>query len=263
MKLQEYQSKALFAEHGIRIPRGQVATTPEGVRRFAQDLGRAVAVKAQVLIGGRGKAGGVRLAATPSAAGDAAAAVLGMEIRGLPVRELLVEESVGIEQEIYLGIVLDRTSRQPLMMASGEGGVDIEQVSRDRPEAISKVAIDPLEGLRHGETLTLAKRIGLRAELRHAFRDMAHALYEVFRAYDGLLVEINPLVVTDEGELLALDAKIVIDDNALFRQPEILRMRTDAESDGGDETPVEHEAQAGLVARFRQDGYHGPSTRPR
>jgi succinyl-CoA synthetase beta subunit len=245
MRLHEYQSKSLFAKHGIPIPKGSVIATPEEARRLVEDLGCAVAVKAQVLVGGRGKAGGVRLARTPAAAEDAAAAILQMEVRGLPVHELLVEEAVDILQEIYLGIVIDRSIRQVVMMASAEGGVEIERVARDNPEAIVKIVIDPFLGLGGAQTLALAKGIGFgqRSDERyHAFDRVARKLYEVFLTHDALLAEINPLVIAGDGELLALDGKVVIDDNALFRHPDLSQM-WDARS----ETPVEREArEAGL-----------------
>ena len=247
VRLQEYQSKSLFAEHHIPIPRGHVAATPEEVGRFARDLGGAVAIKAQVPVGGRGKAGGVRLANTPAAAEEAAAAILNMEVRGLPVRSVLVEEAVEVGQEIYLGIVVDRSSRQAVMMASAEGGVEVEQVAHDHPEAILRVRIDPFLGLSSAQTLALADDIELPDSLHPALDSVARGLYEVFTAYDALLVEINPLVITGEGELLALDGKVVIDDNALFRHPELVQMRTEAAPDAGEETPAEREArEAGL-----------------
>jgi succinyl-CoA synthetase beta subunit len=247
VRLQEYQSKSLFAGHRIPIPRGHVAATPEEAGRFARDLGGAVAVKAQVMVGGRGKAGGIRLASTPAQAEETAAAILKMEVRGLPVRKLLVEEAVEVVQEIYLGIVVDRGSRQAVMMASAEGGVEIERVARDHPEAILKVAIDPFLGLGRAQTLALADGIGLSDSLHHAFDAVARGLCEVFTAYDALLVEINPLVVTGEGKLLSLDGKVVIDDNALFRHPDLDQMRAEAAPDTGEETAAEREArEAGL-----------------
>lgn len=239
MRLQEYQSKSLFAKHGIPIPQGGVAATPKEARRIAQDRGGAVAVKAQVLVGGRGKAGGVRLADTPAEAEEAAAAILGMQVRELPVRQVLVEEAMNIRQEIYLGTAVDRSIGQAVMMASAEGGVDIERVARDNPKAIKRVVIDPFLGLSNSQALALAKVIGLPDEYHHAFDSVARGLYEVFLAYDALLAEINPLVITGEGELMALDGKVVIDDNALFRHPELAQMR-----DTSEETPAEREARA-------------------
>jgi len=247
MRLHEYQSKSLFAKHDIPIPQGCVATTPAEARRCAKELGGAVAVKAQVLIGGRGKAGGIRLADTPAAAEETAAAILGMEVRGLAVRELLIEESVHIAQEIYLGIVVDRSQRRAVMMASAEGGVEIEQVAHDRPEAIVKVTIDPLSGLSDVQTGALARDIGLEVQLHDAFGRIARGLYEAFAAHDATLAEINPLVVTGQGKLLALDGKMVIDDNALSRHPDLSQMRAQSAQDTGQETPVERKArEAGL-----------------
>jgi succinyl-CoA synthetase beta subunit len=251
MRLQEYQAKSLFAGHGLPIPRGSVTATPEEARRLAQDLGGAVAVKAQVRVGGRGKAGGIRLADTPEAAEETAAAILQLQIGGLPVRTLLVEEAVDICQEIYLGLVVDRSLAQAVMMASAEGGIEIEQVARDRPAAIVRAAIDPLQGLDDAQTGTLAEGIGLPAELHDAFDEVARGLYAAFVAHDALLAEINPLAVVGEGRLLALDAKMVIDDNALYRHPDLIRMQADAVSVGksgaasaGEESPIEQKARA-------------------
>jgi succinyl-CoA synthetase beta subunit len=242
VRLHEFQSKSLFTEHGIPIPRGRVATTPEEADRIATDLGGAVAVKAQVLIGGRGKAGGVRLAPTPQAAAEAAAAILRIQVQGINVHQVLVEEAVDIQQEMYLGIAIDRRIRRAVLMASAEGGVEVEQVARDDPEAIRRVAIDPFLGLDDSQTLPLARHIGLADGLHREFSLVAHSLYEVLVTYDALLAEINPLVITGGGSLLALDGKVVIDDNALFRHPDLEQMR-----DASEETGAEGEArEAGL-----------------
>jgi succinyl-CoA synthetase beta subunit len=245
MRLQEHQTKSLFARHAIPIPRGRVATTPEEARRGAQELGGAVAVKAQVLVGGRGKAGGIRLAESAEQAATVAADLLGMQIKGLPVRELLIEAAVDIRQEFYLGIAVDRHLRRAVIMASAEGGIEIEQVARAHPEAIITIEIDPTQGLTGAQCRMLAQRIGLPDPLRPGFEQVAGRLYQVFTAYDALLVEINPLVVTAAGEWLALDGKAVIDDNALYRHPDLAAMRADVPSD--EESPAEREArEAGL-----------------
>jgi succinyl-CoA synthetase beta subunit len=255
MRLQEYQSKLLFAQAGIPIPRGGVVATPQEAYHLAAGLGQSVAVKAQVLIGGRGKAGGIRLASTPQEAEEAAAAILGMEVRGLPVRKLLVEEAVTVRQEIYLGLVIDRAIRRVVMMASGEGGVEIEQVARDHPDAIQTVVVDPLQGLSSAQALLLAQGVGVTEELYPAFDQLACKLYEVLTSHDAMLAEINPLVATAGGHLLALDAKMVVDDNALFRHPELVQLQADemsgdgvgAEGSPGAETLAEREArEAGL-----------------
>jgi len=171
-----------------------------------------------------------------------------LEIGGLSVLELLVEEAVDIRQEIYLSVAVDRGVRRAVMMASAEGGVDIEQMARDHPDAIVKAVIDPFVGLGNTQSESLARDIGLAEELRPAFGELAHRLYEVFAAYDALLAEINPLVVTTQGALLALDGKVVLDDNALFRHPELGRLRVDALPATGPETAAEREARrAGLA----------------
>jgi len=257
MRLQEYQSKSLFAKHGIPIPQGYVVDTPKEARRFAQNLAGTVAVKAQVLVGGRGKAGGIRLANTPAAAEQVATAILEMEIGGLCVHKLLIEEAVEIRQEIYLAITVDRDLRRAVMMASAEGGVEIEQLAHDHPEAIVKVPIDPTQGLNDTQTLDLASSIGLEDGLHAAFGNLAQGLYEVFTAHDALLAEINPLAVTADGALLALDGKVVLDDNALFRHPELARMQDDVAPATETETDAEREAREAGVAYVYMGGEIG------
>ncbi|MDY7076037.1 MAG: ADP-forming succinate--CoA ligase subunit beta [Chloroflexota bacterium] len=252
MKLHEYQSKRLFAAHGVPIPSGDVATTSQEARRIAEELGGPVVVKSQVLVGGRGKAGGIRLAQTPDEAERVAGEILALEIKGLPVCKVLLDEAADIQQEIYLGIVVDRTNRRAVMMASSEGGVEIEEVARTNPEAISKVVIDPFLGLRGYQTLALAKSIGLANELFRAFERIARGLYEAFLACDASLAEINPLVVTGDGELLAVDGKMVIDDNGLFRRPDLASMR-----DVDEETPTEREAREASLSYVQLDGEIG------
>ena len=216
MKLHEYQSKQLFAKYGIPIPKGEIATTPEDARRIARDLGRRVVIKSQVLVGGRGKAGGVKLANTPDEAEIVAGQILGMNIKGLTVRKVLVDEAADIAQEIYLGIVLDRLQRRAVMMASAAGGMDIEEVARETPEKIIRVAIDPFLGLREYQTRQIAYGIGLKREMIKDFNTIAQGLYRCFVDLDASLAEINPLVITGAGVLQALDGKILVDDNALL-----------------------------------------------
>lgn len=225
MKLHEYQSKQLFSRYGVPIPRGRIASIASEARHFAEELGGQVVIKAQVLVGGRGKAGGIRLAKTPKEAEELATMILGMEIKGLPVRKVLVDEAVSITKEIYLGITNDRTARRPVMMASAAGGVDIEEVARVSPEKIIKVRIDPLLGLRDYQARDLAVSIDLPRALWRPFMEIASGLWAAYQANDATLAEINPLVVTSEQRLLALDGKMVVDDNALFRHPELDEMR--------------------------------------
>jgi succinyl-CoA synthetase beta subunit len=221
MKLHEYQSKLIFAEYGVPIPKGRVAATAIEAKQIAQELGGRVVVKSQVLVGGRGKAGGIRLAKNPAEAEELATQILGMEIKGLPVRKVLIDEAANIEKEIYLGITNDRAARKPVMMASAEGGVDIEEVARVTPEKIVKAHIDPLLGLQGYQARDIAAGIDLPREHWKAFGKIAIGLWDAYQKSDANLAEINPLVITAEGQLQAVDGKMVLDDNALFRHPDL------------------------------------------
>jgi succinyl-CoA synthetase beta subunit len=252
LKLHEYQSKRLFAKHGVPIPAGDVAKTPEEVRRITEKLGGPVVVKSQVLVGGRGKAGGIKLAQDPDEAQTHAKHILALKIKGLPVRIVLVDQAADIAQEIYLGIVVDRSARRATLMASSEGGVEIEEVARVKPDAIKKVTIDPFLGLRGYQTLSLAKGIGLPTSQYRSFGRIAQGLYTAFTAYDASLAEINPLVVTAGEELLAVDGKMVVDDNALFRHPDLAEMR-----DSDAETLAERVARQTGLSYVKLDGTIG------
>ena len=232
MKLHEYQSKLIFAEYGVPIPKGRVAATAFEAKQIAQELGGRVVVKSQVLVGGRGKAGGIRLAKNPAEAEEIATQILGMEIKGLPVRKVLIDEAANIESEIYLGITNDRAARRPVMMASSEGGVDIEEVARLTPEKIIKVHIDPLLGLQGYQARDLAAGIDLPRQHWKAFGQIAIGLWKAYQKSDANLAEINPLVITADGQLQAVDGKMVLDDNALFRHPDLADKRDlDVEAD--------------------------------
>jgi succinyl-CoA synthetase beta subunit len=252
VKLHEYQSKRIFTKFGIPIPPGEIAREPAEAARVAADLGGRVVVKSQVLVGGRGKAGGIKLADSPDEAEKVAAQILGMEIKGLVVSTVLVDDAVDIETEIYLGIVIDRVSRRPVLMASAEGGVDIEEVARTSPEAIHKAKIDPFLGLKEYKTRDIAVRIGLERKQWRAFHKIATGLAECFVACDASLAEINPLVITAQGELLAVDGKMLIDDNSLFRHVDLAEMR-----DLSDETPAEAEARENGLSYVDLDGEIG------
>jgi succinyl-CoA synthetase beta subunit len=231
MKLHEYQSKQIFAKHGIPIPKGRVANTASEARNIAEELGGRVVVKSQVLVGGRGKAGGVKLAKDPAEAEQFAGQILGMEIKGLPVRKVLVDEAAGIEKEIYYSITNDRAARKPVMIASAAGGMEIEQVAAETPEKIIKVHIDPLLGLRDYQARDIAASIDLPREHWKEFGRIASALWRVYTDHDATLAEINPLVITRDGRLMALDGKMIIDDSALYRHPDLTEMRDlDAEA---------------------------------
>lgn len=252
MNLYEFQSKQIFAKYGIPIPKGELAQTPEEAAEAALRLGGRVVVKAQVLAGGRGKAGGIRLADTPEEARVAAEAILGMRIKGLPVRRVLVDQAADIAQELYLGIVLDRAGRRLVLMASAAGGVDIEEVAATMPEKIARVEIDPLLGLQAYQMRQVACDIELDRALMAAFTRVGLGLYEALVRSDATLAEINPLAVTAGGELLALDGKMVVDDNGLYRQPELARARELL-----DESPAEREARQYGLSYVKLDGYIG------
>jgi succinyl-CoA synthetase beta subunit len=252
VKLHEYQSKFRFAEHGIPIPRGRVANTPNEAFAIAKEIGCPVVVKAQVLVGGRGKAGGIKLAKTPEEAEAHATTILGMDIKGLTVKKVLVDSAVEIRAEIYLGVTVDRAARRTVVMASAAGGVDIEEVAVTTPEKIIKEHVDPFLGLRDYQARDIAGSIGLSRENWRAFIKIARGLYRCFLDSDASLAEINPLVVTADGELLAVDGKMVLDDNALFRHPDLTEMR-----DTDEEAPAETQARQAGLSYVKLDGEIG------
>ncbi len=252
MKLHEYQSKQLFARYGIPIPKGQVAATATEARQIAEELGGRVVIKSQVLVGGRGKAGGIRLAKSPKEAEEVATQILGMEIKGLPVRKVLVDEAANIQQEIYLGITNDRAARRPVIMSSAAGGVDIEEVARSTPEKIIKVHIDPLLGLRDYQARDIALGIDLPREHWKTFSEIARGLWKAYSENDATLAEINPLVITKENRLVALDGKMLVDDNALFRHADLAEMR-----DVDEEPAAETEARKYGLSFIKLDGQIG------
>lgn len=252
MNLHEYQSKRIFAKYGIPIPRGEVATTPAEARDIAVRLGGPVVVKSQVLVGGRGKAGGIKLAKTANEAEERASAILGMNIKGLTVKKVLVDEAADIKTEIYLGAVLDRARRRVVLMASSEGGVEIEQVAAATPEKIIQVAVHPFIGLREHQARILAEGISLPKEHIRAFINIAQSLYKAYVDTDATLAEINPLVITGSGKLIAVDGKISIDDSALFRHTDLAEMR-----DPDEEDPAEAEAHRYGLNYINLDGEIG------
>jgi succinyl-CoA synthetase beta subunit len=249
MKLHEYQSKLIFAKYGIPIPKGRVAATAESARQIAQELGGRVVIKAQVLVGGRGKAGGIKVAKDATEAEQLATQILSMEIKGLPVRKVLVDEAAAIETEIYLGITNDRAARKPVMMASAAGGVEIEEVARTNPEKIIKVHIDPLLGLRDYQTRDIAASIDLPRELWRDFNAIALGLWRAYSDNDATLAEINPLIINKDKKLVALDGKMLIDDNAMFRHADLAELR-----DIDEEAPAETEARKYGLSYIKLDG---------
>lgn len=249
MKLHEYQSKMIFAKYGIPIPNGRVAATAEEAKHIAEELGGRVVVKSQVLVGGRGKAGGVKVARDPKEAGEFADQILAMHIKGLPVRKVLVDEAAAIEHEIYFSITNDRAAKMPVMIASAAGGIDIEEVAATTPEKIIKVHIDPLLGLRDFQSRDIAASIDLPRELWRDFSKIAAGLWRSYLETDATLAEINPLVITKDRHLVALDGKMIIDDNALFRHPELAEIR-----DIDEEAPAETEARRHGLSFIKLDG---------
>ena len=260
MKVHEYQAKELFRQYGIPVPRGKVAETPEEAKKIAEELGgNLFVVKAQVHAGGRGKAGGVKLAKSPDEVYEVAKKMIGMKLvthqtgpEGKLVRKVLVEEGLNIEKEFYLGMVIDRQTECPVMMASAEGGVEIEEVAKKSPEKILKAFIDPALGMMPFYARQLAFGLGFTGDtLKKAIKFMT-SLYKLFIEKDASLAEINPLVLTKEGDLIALDAKINFDDNALYRHPEIAELR-----DIHEENPLEVEASKYDLNYIKLDGNIG------
>ena len=252
MKLHEYQSKQIFARYGIPIPKGRVAATASEAKAIAEELGGRVVVKSQVLVGGRGKAGGVKLAKDPAEAEQLATQILGMEIKGLPVRKVLVDEAAAIDKEIYFSITNDRAARKPVMIASAAGGVEIEEVAAKTPEKIIKVHIDPLLGLRDYQARDIAASIDLPRENWKEFGKLANGLWRVYTETDATLAEINPLVITMDKHLMAVDGKMLIDDNALFRHSDLAEMR-----DIDEEAAAETEARKYGLSYIKLDGNIG------
>ena len=259
MKIHEFQAKAILAEYGVPVPKGEVALTPSEARNAAERLGGAVVIKAQIHAGGRGKAGGIVLASSPGEAETAAERLIGSRLvthqtgpEGSVVKRVLVEERTSITRELYAGIVLDRKAALPVIMASTAGGVDIEEVAAKNPEKIIKVAVDPATQLQAFHARQLFFGLRLPQSLQSAGVEVFRGLYSAFQEKDCSLVEINPLVVTAENRLLALDAKINFDDNALFRHPDVKELR-----DLDEESPLEVEASKFGLNYIKLDGTVG------
>ena len=231
MDLLEHQGKRLFAKHGVAVPDGRVATTVEGAAAAAEQIGYPCVIKAQVLIGGRGKAGGIKLADDHAEARAHAEAILGMDIRGHTVHELYVERASDIAEEYYAAIVFDRSAKAPMAMLSRMGGVEIETIADEDPDAMRKVHVDPLIGFQGFHGRRLAFEAGIAADVVRPVSALLARLYEVFVREDAMLVEVNPLLVTGEREVLALDAKVTIDGSALYRHPDIAELRTSGAAD--------------------------------
>jgi succinyl-CoA synthetase beta subunit len=259
MKIHEYQAKSILAKFGVRIPRGEVAETASAARAIAERVGPRVVVKAQIHAGGRGKGGGVKLAATPAEAEALAAKMIGMQLvthqtgpEGKRVKRVLVEEALDIARELYLGIVIDRAREAAVLMASTEGGVEIEKVAAEKPDLIFKEYVDPAVSLLAFQARKLAFRLDLEGEALKQGQKFIVGLFRAFESTDASLAEINPLLVTKQGDVLALDAKMTFDDNALGRHPDILAMR-----DLDEESPLEVEATKYNLNYIKLDGNVG------
>ncbi len=249
MDLLEYQGKQLFARHGLEVSPGKAATSVEDAVAAANEVGYPVVVKAQVLIGGRGKAGGVKLAADESEAREHAQNILGMDIRGHTVRTLWIEHASDIATEYYASVLLDRQAKQPMVMFSVQGGVEIEQVAQESPEKLVRHHVDALEGLSKAEAIEIARQGGADEDVIDGVADVLMALYEVWLQEDATLAEINPLIVTPDRKVRALDAKVSLDGNALYRHPENQGL-----SDSENEDPIERKAREQGLQYVALDG---------
>lgn len=259
MKIHEYQAKQILSQFGVQIPRGEVADTPSKAREIAEKIGPKVVLKAQVHAGGRGKGGGIKLVNTPEETEKLAQEMIGMTLvthqtgpEGKLVRRIMVEEALDIDKELYVGIVIDRAKEEPVVMASSEGGVEIEKVAAETPELIFKEYINPAIGFQAFQARKLAFKLGLVGNTLKQAVKFILGLYKVFESADASLAEINPLLITKQGNVLALDAKINIDDNALLRHPDIKEMR-----DFDEEEPLEVEASKYDLNYIKLDGNVG------
>ena len=249
MDLFEYQGKELFARHGIPVPSGEAAETPVAARAAAERIGGRVVVKAQVQVGGRGKAGGIKLAENPDEAEARAGEILGMDIKGHTVHRVWIEAASDIEKEYYASVTFDRGEKKPLVMLSAMGGVDIEAVAAEHPDKLARLHIDPLSGFHPHHARRLCYDAGIDEGAMKGVVDILGRLYEGFIALDATLVEINPLIWTKDGRVIALDAKVTIDNNALYRHPDILALR-----EATTEDPQERMAQEKGVTYVKLDG---------
>jgi succinyl-CoA synthetase beta subunit len=248
----EYQARDLFEAYGVPVLRGIVADTPEQASAAAAEIGGTVVVKAQVKAGGRGKAGGVKVVHNPEDAATAAEAILALEIKGLPVNRVMIAEGAKIAQEFYFSILLDRANRSYLSLCSVEGGMDIEQLAEERPEALAKVEVDPIKGIDLAKATEIATAGGFDSELAAKVAPVLVKLYDVYKSEDATLVEVNPLVLTETGDVLALDGKVSLDENAAFRHPNHEALEDKASAD-----PLEAKAKANDLNYVKLDGEVG------
>jgi len=250
--LYEYQARDLFEKYGVPVLAGIVADTPEEARAAAEKLGGVVVVKAQVKTGGRGKAGGVKVAKTPDEAEEAARAILGLDIKGHVVKRLMVAAGADIAKEYYFSVLLDRANRSYLSLASVEGGMEIEQLAVEKPEALARVEVDPLTGIDQAKGLEIARAAGFDEELAPKVADVFVKLYDVYKGEDATLVEVNPLILSGAGDVIALDGKVTLDDNAEFRHPSHALLEDKEAAD-----PLEAKAKENDLNYVKLDGEVG------
>ncbi|MFI6424094.1 ADP-forming succinate--CoA ligase subunit beta [Promicromonospora sp. NPDC050880] len=253
MDLFEYQARDIFEKHGVPVLGGVVATTPEEAREGAEKLGGGtVVVKAQVKTGGRGKAGGVKLAHSPEEAAEKASEILGMDIKGHTVHRVMIAQGAKIAEEFYFSVLLDRSNRNYLAMCSVEGGMEIEQLAVERPEALARIAVDPAVGIDEAKAAEIVDAAGFAEELKGKVAAVIQQLWTVFKAEDATLVEVNPLVRTEDGDIVALDGKVTLDENAGFRHPEHAELEDSAAAD-----PLEAKAKENDLNYVKLDGEVG------
>ncbi|GHH72713.1 ADP-forming succinate--CoA ligase subunit beta [Promicromonospora soli] len=253
MDLFEYQARDIFEKHGVPVLGGVVATTPEEAREGAEKLGGGtVVVKAQVKTGGRGKAGGVKLAHSPEETAEKAGEILGMDIKGHTVHRVMIAQGAKIAEEFYFSVLLDRSNRNYLAMCSVEGGMEIEQLAVERPEALARIAVDPAVGIDEAKAAEIVDAAGFAEDIKGKVAEVIRGLWTVFKAEDATLVEVNPLVKTEDGEIVALDGKVTLDENAGFRHPEHAELEDSAAAD-----PLEAKAKENDLNYVKLDGEVG------
>ena len=257
MRLYEFEAKKLFSKAGIPIPQGEVVKSPEEARIFAEKLGKPVVLKSQILSGGRGKAGGIKFAQNPLEAKEKASEIFSLKIKGFPVKMLLVEEKIDLDKELYLGVTIDRLKYKLVIIACTEGGMDIEEVAKRFPDKVKRLNLDIDERLYNFQAQTLAKWLGVKGEQIRNVGSMISSLFKVFKSYDAKLVEINPLVLTREGKYIACDARMSVDDDALFRHKELSEMGIEKRHEEGEMTEREKRAREWEIPYLDLDGNIG------
>ena len=257
MRLYEFEAKKLFSKAGIPIPQGEVVKSPEKARIFAEKLGKPVVLKAQILSGGRGKAGGIKFAQNPLEAKEKASELFSLKIKGFPVEMLLAEEKIDLDKELYLGVTIDRLNYKLVIIACTEGGMEIEEVAKRFPDRVKRLNLDIDEKLYNFQAQTLAKWLGVRGDQIRNVGNVISSLFKVFKNYDAKLVEINPLILTKEGKYIACDARMSVDDDALFRHKELSEMGIEKRHEEGEMTEREKRAREGEIPYLDLDGNIG------